>query len=852
MRIIVLLAALAAGAAELRAGNDPNPPAEERVPVDLRIRGVGHTELFVLRREKKIFLPLNQVLNFLQINAQISSDRSSVSGFFISTDTTYLVDTKAARAEIKGRTIPLGTDQYVVTNEDLYLESNVLRDLFGIDVTFDPHRLTVTLKSTRALPVELAYERTRNRERSLRLHEQPPAGLEMGRAPLGFGGTRLDYRFGSSIFQEGPPRHTYQVGFGGHAIGGDFEVRALGDVGKRLRENNVNAFIRYPFFDTKAIQQIVIGDVADRDPLFASRVRGLQITNQPAARRLILGTEPLGVEVPSANEIELYEGGVLKSYVKTPHDSLYNLQLDMPYGISDFEVRAYDPWGGVTSSRYRYNIPQILIPPREFQYNLLGGQLRNFGKQSYGKASAEFGASEHLTVGGELIYLAPSGESGSLYPGITTTARLFGGVTGQFTFSPLIASQFILNALFPSQAFFTFTNTRFKNTSPFNISGVVDENTFSGNLPIYFGDRSIYLTLQADQTRFANQRSQNLSGGFAGYSGSFRYDLTTNLGWTRFDQQENQRSIWTTQGDISFRMPSDVVMALSALYDHQLDQLQDFTAILNRPITTDILVTLSYTHTFTPSFTFARLQLTYDLPFMRFEGRGIKTNFQYEYDQILSGSIVTSASLRDFLFEDRLRLGRAALEFRPFLDENSNGVKDASEHYLPTVIVKTYGPKLTALAEKTSSGLTIENAEAYQHYIGYFPSQTFEDPHWVPKYPSFSLMAEPNIIRSVEMPVVVGGLVSGRVLEAVKGAETPVEGVTVTIENQFYKKTMMTFSTGEYNFIGVPPGAYTISLLQTELQSAGFTTTELSKSVEVHAKPEGDVIENVDFKLTPK
>ncbi len=849
---MILAAAIVACAATVFAGSDPAPPTEEKVPIDLRIRGVGHTELIVLRREKRVFLPMNQVLSFLQVNATMSPDRSTISGFFITTDSTYLIDTRAGRAEIKGRTIPLSSDQFIVTTEDLYLESTLLKDLFDIDATFDPRRLTVTLRSARMLPVELQFQRVRSRERALRFHEQPPAGLDVGRSPLGFGGTRLDYRIGSSIFQYGPPRHTYQVGLGGHLIGGDFEVRALGDVGKRLRENNVNAFIRYPFFDNKGIQQIIIGDLSDRDPIFSGRVRGLEITNAPAARRLILGTEPLAVEIPSSQEIELYEGGVLKSYVRSPHDSLYNLQLEMPYGISDFEVRAYDPWGGISTQRYRYNVPQVLIPSHEFQYTVLGGQLRNFGKQGYGKASADFGASEFLTVGGNLIYFQPTNGSVNLYPGITSTARIFEGITGQFTFSPLIASQLSLNALFPSQAFFTFTNTRFKSTSPFNLSGVVDENQFTGSLPIPMGERNLYLNLSADQTRFENQRNQDLSGGIAGYYGSFRYDVSTNLGWTKIDEEENTRQIWTTQANTSFRMPSNVVMALSALYDHEQDQLQSFTGIVNRPITSDILVTFSYTHTFSPSFTFARLQLTYDLPFMRYEGRGIKTSFEYEYDQILTGSIVTSSSLRDFLFQDRLRLGRAVLEFKPFLDENSNGVKDASEHYLPGVIVKTYGPKLTALAQKTSQGLTIENAEAYQRYIGYFPVQTFEDPHWVPRYPSFSLLAEPNMIRPVEMPVVVGGLVSGRVLQTVKATETPVEGVTVTISNALYKKSMATFSTGEYNFIGVPPGVYTLSLQAAELEAAGLTTTELSKTIEVHAKPEGDLIENVDFRVTPK
>ncbi|MBI1806038.1 MAG: carboxypeptidase regulatory-like domain-containing protein [Ignavibacteria bacterium] len=851
-RILVIFALAAFSVVEALAGDDPSNPLEEKVPVELKIRGIGRTELFILRKDRRIYLPVSEVFTFLRINASISPDRNRVSGFFVNADSQYVIDVKLGSAQLKDRTVPLSSDKYIVSPQDLYLESGILRDLFHIESAFDSRRLTVTLRSAGQLPIEILLERQRNRDRALRSHEKPIPSYDFGRAASMFGGTRVDWRLASSVFEHQTPRHAYTLGVGGKIIGGDFEARFRGNVRERLRENNVNAFIRYPFFDNRWLRQITIGDLTENDPVFSGRVRGVEFTNKPAPRRLLLGSEVLSVEAAASQDVELYEGGVLQSFIKSRRDSMYNFELDMPYGVSDFEIRRYDEWGGVSSERFRSNIPQILIPPNEVQYSILGGQLRNFAKARYGKATVDVGASERITIGGDLWYYRSKGESSHWFPGFSSTARIAPGVIGEFNFSPLLASRVSLSALFPSQAFINYTNVRFNVNSPFNVSRVIDQHGLSINVPIGVGTRQLFISVQAVQTMFENQRDQSLIGGIAGYTGGWRFDVTNSAGWTRLGDLPSLRRFWTTRVNSSFRLPADVVFAITTLYNHQTSEVQDFGAVVNRAITSDLLLTASYTHTFKPSFTFFRLQALLDLPFLRFEARGLRSNSEYQYDQVLSGSIVTSSTVRDFFFEDRLRLGRGALSFRPFLDRNGNGIRDQGESYLPDITVKTYGPKLSAAGEKKKEGVLIANAEAYQKYITYFPVQNFEDPHWVPYFQSVAVMAEPNLLRPLDLPIVIGGLVSGRVVQVQKGAEVPVEGITVTLSNTGYSKTMRSFSTGEFNFIGVPPGTYTLSISTQDLEAGGLRSDQAEKPIEVRAVPEGDVIENLIFKVVER
>ncbi|MBI3765098.1 MAG: hypothetical protein HY277_01175 [Ignavibacteriales bacterium] len=74
----------------------------------------------------------------------------------------------------------------------------------------------------------------------------------------------------------------------------------------------------------------------------------------------------------------------------------------------------------------------------------------------------------------------------------------------------------------------------------------------------------------------------------------------------------------------------------------------------------------------------------------------------------------------------------------------------------------------------------------------------------------------------------------------------------MTLSNTGYSKTMRSFSTGEFNFIGVPPGTYTLSISTQDLEAGGLRSDQAEKPIEVRAVPEGDVIENLIFKVVER
>jgi hypothetical protein len=60
---------------------------------------------------------------------------------------------------------------------------------------------------------------------------------------------------------------------------------------------------------------------------------------------------------------------------------------------------------------------------------------------------------------------------------------------------------------------------------------------------------------------------------------------------------------------------------------------------------------------------------------------------------------------------------------------------------------------------------------------------------------------------------------------------------------------LKTFSTGEFEFLAVPPGSYAVILDPTDLRTIGIRTQVPERDIVVGVKPEGDQIEGINFEL---
>jgi hypothetical protein len=111
------------------------------------------------------------------------------------------------------------------------------------------------------------------------------------------------------------------------------------------------------------------------------------------------------------------------------------------------------------------------------------------------------------------------------------------------------------------------------------------------------------------------------------------------------------------------------------------------------------------------------------------------------------------------------------------------------------------------------------------------------------------VIVQPNIFTRVDVPVAVVGEVNGMV-NLIKNGVSKGQGqiiVNIYKDGQFFTK-VMTESDGYFSHIGLVPGAYTISVDETQMEKVKMTSTA-SQSFNIVASTEGDVVQGLEFNL---
>ncbi len=263
-----------------------------------------------------------------------------------------------------------------------------------------------------------------------------------------------------------------------------------------------------------------------------------------------------------------------------------------------------------------------------------------------------------------------------------------------------------------------------------------------------------------------------------------------------------------------------------------------------------------YDRNFKFNNTFAGIQFILDFPFtavrsqVNFAGDGTLSSSQSLY-----GSVAYSMATGDVFFDNISSYNNSgAIIVQPFVDANANDIHDPGEEYISRGSIKSS----TAFSRRTirykDGGFLIERTTPFEEYFFTIDPQNLDNPLWVPKYSTVSVISEPNNIRLVDIPLVAGGVVRGRVTAFVAGRETGLQNLTIRISPESGPRAgfpiqQTTYSTGEFEILGLLPGRYVLSVDQRELSELGYGSTLVSKVVEIKASPEGDEINDIVFRI---
>ncbi|MGI9042308.1 MAG: hypothetical protein ACR2HK_14610 [Gemmatimonadales bacterium] len=179
--------------------------------------------------------------------------------------------------------------------------------------------------------------------------------------------------------------------------------------------------------------------------------------------------------------------------------------------------------------------------------------------------------------------------------------------------------------------------------------------------------------------------------------------------------------------------------------------------------------------------------------------------------QLVQGSVLYDRGTGAMTLAAGPSLQRSGMAGRVFLDSNGNGRYDIGEQGLPRVRLQI--GSVTAFSDGTGA-YRVWDILAFEPVTVTVDSLSFESPLWVAAVPQQLLLPQPNRFTTVDIPLVIGGVVEGRVSRGTGAAGQGLGGVGLVLTDRISaaRRALTSFSDGSFYTLGVKPGEYELSV----------------------------------------
>ncbi len=248
----------------------------------------------------------------------------------------------------------------------------------------------------------------------------------------------------------------------------------------------------------------------------------------------------------------------------------------------------------------------------------------------------------------------------------------------------------------------------------------------------------------------------------------------------------------------------------------------------------------------------ALLGLRYDFSFARVSASALTgSNNTYSRVESASGSFLIDGKTNYFNVNNRSNVGKGGIVVVPYLDMNCNGIRDPDEPAAPSLKIHVNGGRTVYNNKDTT--IRVSELEPYTNYYIDLDRNSFDNISWQLKKHTIKVTVIPNNFTEVDIPVAVEGEISGMVSIKEKGSKyAKGQGqIIVCIYNSDSTlfTRIVTESDGYFSYLGLPPGSYTVGPDTVQLRKLHFSVTPAFIPITILKSREGDVADNLEFKL---
>ena len=816
----------------------------DEISVFLMVQRVGGIEVPAVFYHQQLYLPVQDIFDFLKIKNIPSPGYDSIAGFFINPDTPYVVDHLHKRIKYEKKVIETKPDDMIRTETSLYLRSNFFGEVFGLDCAFNFRSLSVIMNTKIELPVirDMRLEFMRSNISKMKGEVRADTTIPHSHPLFRFG--MADWAVTANQELGGEKQSRFNLGLGAIVAGGEAKVNLQYSSGQPFNEKYQQYLWRLVNNDRKIFRQISAGKISSQataslfDPVI-----GMQFSNAPTTYRRSFGTYTLSDYTEPDWAVELYVNNVLVDFKRADASGFFTFEVPLMYGTTNVLLRFYGTFGEERSKQQSITIPYNFLPAKEFQYTASAGMVEDSLHSVFSKFNANYGLGKSMAIGAGVEYLS-SVTSGAFMPFVNTSIRLGSKLlfSGEYTHG--VRGKGILNYRTAKNFQIELNYTIYDpNQKAINFN-YLEERKASISFPIKSRGFSVYSRISASQNVMPTTKYVTADWLLSGVL----FGVSTNLTTYAMLPDVANPFIYSNLA-LGVRLPRKFMFRPQVQFEYTNMKLMLVKGEVEKQFANRSYLNMSYEYNFKTSV--QNIQVGF-----RFELSMAQTSFTYRrsndintFSESANGSLLVDAKTRYIGVSNRSSVGKGGVVLMPFLDTNGNGKYDKGESKVLGLKISINGGRVEQSTR--DSVIRVFDLEPYMGYLIELNSFSFDNIAWQMRMKSVRVMVDPNQFKMVEIPITIMGEASGMVVMRGKAGDIGQGRITVAFyksDGKYFAKTL-TEADGYFSFLGLPAGSYIARIDTAQLRKLNWSATPDGIPFTLRQGAEGDFKDGLDFVL---
>jgi len=834
---------LASGLSTVRAQSDQL----EEIVVGFEVPKLIKQDVFVQYDGKNVFVPLIETFQMLGFNVAPDLANERITGTVGGKSDKFIVDLTRFKIITQFGDRELLRPEYFYDGRDFYLRIDLYGQLFGLHMMFDFSLLRVLLPLDENFP---SYQKIKRQKDRAKLQEQKESlrdVLSLPREHSYLSGGVADWRISTAPLGGGA--QYFDLDMGGVVMGGDLEIAGGGNTEQGLRTDQIDYLWHYYIEGSQYVTQVKLGKYYTSGSL-ARGLTGASVTNQPQVRRKYFQTIRLTGQPGEGWEVELYVDNRLVDFVTTDANGHYDFNVDIFYGTASVKLQLYGPNGEMRTEEQHVRIPFNLIPEGEFEYTASFGKLTGYeGNRAYGQGSFYYGILSRVTAGVSVdLPVSPLEKETPLYSA-EATFQPFTNMTLGASVAPRYRSEADFNFTWPSVVNVGAHFATYEENPLMNPVRQAYRWQASLSSPLRFGRHYIGLRLNASQDKFAGFTSTSIGYGFSTTLPLLYLNYIGQYKLNESQSQETSELVSKLMGSVAVHRRFRPQFRID--YNHTDNQISKYSVMLTRRLWRSAQATVTYERSPESNSQSIMLNVHLYTDFMEVSSRSAYSGGSVSMSQIHRGSVRYDQGNGRVIFDRRGSVGYGSAVVRPFLDENYNGRMDSDEQYLSGLKAKISG--VGGMPRGKDKIYYYDRLRPYDEYLVGIDKYSLDNPMLKPSNETFRVTPNPNVVTSIEVPIVQASEVSGSVKRQVGAGLSGVGGFRIILLNvsKDVVTEVSTFNDGVFFYLGLLPGSYRAYIDAGQLQKYGYVCDPPAIEFDIRPIAGGETIENLDFTLSP-